>query len=156
MFKQLVDVARGLVCDHNQLLVGRDSFVMLPMGPGWPMRVYVDTDVVRVLTGMGSRIKVATQDDSPIDLVEQILGAVQAGDAEEFLGALPDGHIDVIGHRVWYRGGSLLALDEDREVLATCRAEAWQSGSPRSKVEYGDPGGDRPGGNQDYLGKPGA
>lgn len=134
MLDQLVDVARGLIRDPAQLLVGLGNFVILPAGPGWPIRVYVGADVVRVLTGMGSRIKLATEDDLSRDLVEQIIVAIQEGDAEEFLGMLPDGNIGVIGHRVWYNDGSLLALDEGKEVLATCRAEAWQrdrrSGEP--------------------------
>lgn len=125
MFDQIVEIARALVREQSQLLVGRQSVVMLPVGPGWPMRIHVDSDVVRVLAGMCSRIKISLQDDSPMDLFEQIIVAVQNGDAEEYLGAFPDGRIDVIGHRTWYRDGALLALDEDREVLATCRALAW-------------------------------
>lgn len=109
----------------GQLHQDADTVLLLPARVGWPIRLVATDDVARVFTGTSSHILIGADDPTDSSVVIEVVRAIQRGNAEEYFGTSEDGHLTVIGHRVWFPSGGLRRLDAGASPVATYRAPAW-------------------------------
>lgn len=123
--EHLVHALTTLVGDRGSCTVRWPTVLLLPHDRGWPVRILVADEPVRVLTGSACRIVVGADGGDVWTAVHDVVEAIVDGRAEEYFGNGGPEPLASIGYRVWGPSGERRALDDESAVVAVHRAPAW-------------------------------